>query len=357
LPAPHHVLPAGWPGPIRGRGPARRVCSWLDTLLAVSVHVLGRARHLHRLLKQEHCTDLVSCSGDLLDIPAGYLAARWARIGFYPYLFDDYAAQWTEPPARLFAARVIAPIVRRSTAVIVPNEFLARAYRDRYGVAATIVRNPVEATSASRFRPRPWPLVPGAIRMIYTGSIYTAHHDAFRNLMAALTAPGLEDVKLHLFTNSRAWHLEQAGIRGPFVLHDQVALAAAAELQQTADLLFLPLAFESPYPEVIQTSAPGKLGEYLASGRPMLVHAPADSFLSWYCRTHDCGAVVDRPSPVELAATLRRLCTDAGWRQRLVANARRRALEDFHIDRVRSTFLELLGRRHGVSASPQRHAA
>ena len=41
-----------------------------------------------------------------------------------------------------------------------------------------------------------------------------------------------------------------------------------------ADAVFLGLSFGSDHPEVIKTATPARLPEYMASGTPLIVHAP-----------------------------------------------------------------------------------
>jgi hypothetical protein len=48
------------------------------------------------------------------------------------------------------------------------------------------------------------------------------------------------------------------------VRHPHIPQSRVAAILRQADVLFLPLAFRSPIQEVIRTSAPGKMGEYLA---------------------------------------------------------------------------------------------
>jgi glycosyltransferase involved in cell wall biosynthesis len=122
-------------------------------------------------------------------------------------------------------------------------------------------------------------------------------------------------------------------------------------VQRRADLLFLPLAFDSPYPVLINTSCPSKMGEYLASGRPVLVHAPAGSFVAWYFKKYECGLVVDEPDPAKLAAAVGRLLTDNDLRRRLGHRARERARADFSVPVARATF-EGLMRSGGYAPAP-----
>jgi glycosyltransferase involved in cell wall biosynthesis len=54
------------------------------------------------------------------------------------------------------------------------------------------------------------------------------------------------------------------------------------------------------------------------------------------------GLVVEAERPAELAAALSRLIEDPSLRQRLGANARRRAVENFSRDRFLSEFMAVL---------------
>jgi glycosyltransferase involved in cell wall biosynthesis len=181
----------------------------------------------------------------------------------------------------------------------------------------------------------------GKIKIVYTGAVYHAHYDAFHNLLAAIQQIGRPEIKLHIFTAQRSAELEREDICGPVEYHHHVALSQVIEVQRQADILFLPLAFNSPIPEVIKTSAPGKMGEYLASGRPILVHAPPNSYLSWYFKKHGCGLVVDKNGPLELAQGIRQILEDEALREQLKKNALIRARTDFDLVRARATFLKL----------------
>ena len=83
------------------------------------------------------------------------------------------------------------------------------------------------------------------------------------------------------------------------------------------------------------------MAEYLASGRPVLVHAPRDSFVSWYFNRYECGLVVDRKDPAALSQAIWRLPDDADLR-RVGANAHTCAERDFSLEVTRSAFLRLL---------------
>jgi glycosyltransferase involved in cell wall biosynthesis len=114
-----------------------------------------------------------------------------------------------------------------------------------------------------------------------------------------------------------------------------------AAIQKRADVLFLPLAFHTPYPELIKVSSPSKVGEFLMCAKPILVHVPSGSFLSRYFREHNCGLVVDRDDPAVLADELNRLLSDPDLRKTLTSNAVARAKVDFNLSSSRQKLAEV----------------
>ncbi len=347
-----------------------RVRTQVNHLLRMA-GVPARARRIAAILREERCDALVAGTGDMQDLPAAMLAARSTGVRLFVYMFDYYSHQWTEALPRIFAHLVERWIVQRANGVIVPNEGLGEALRRRYGIRAEVVRNPCPAED------QPGSLDPGAgpgagpspertagrgaercaesnvarrtertagPRIVYTGAIYGAQLDSFHNLLQALGRVRHAGARLHAWTAIGSAALRQMGIVGPVEIHPHAPPEAVPAIQREADILFLPLAFASPYdPEIVRTSSPGKMGEYLASGRPILVHAPADSFLARYFRRHRCGWVVDRKDPAALAEAIDRLLDDEPLGRELAANAWERSRHDFDVEAVRARFFDVLG--------------
>ena len=304
--------------------------------------VLSRAGRIAEIVRQENCRAIVACTGEVLDLPAAYLASRMVGVPFYAYLFDYYSYQSLDPKERFFARRFEPIFLKGAAGIIVPNEFLRDELKERYGVEATVIYNPCDISEYERLPGHDFNSDGGEIRLVYTGAIYEAHFDAFRNLIAAINMLGRPDVKLHLYSASPVnWKHE--GIYGPVVGHGHQEMSAIPRIQREADILFLPLAFESPYPTLIKTSATSKMGEYLAARQPTLVHAPRESFVAWYFRHHQCGLVVDKSDPAQLAQGIEQILNDASLRQRFSANAWERARSDYSVEVSQAKFAELLG--------------
>lgn len=304
---------------------------------------ITRGLRIAVIAKQEQSEAIVAFTGNLVDLPAGYLASRFLRIPFYPYILDDYSVWgWSDRWERLFAERVEPTLLRGAAGIITPNAFLHDTLRQRYGVETTVIHNPCDLADYESVPAEQAGETNGEIRIVYTGAIYWAHYDAFQTLLSAIGRLGKPELKLHLYTAQPPAVLAEQGICGPIVFHEHQAVAEIPGIQQEADLLFLPLAFDSPFPEQVRTAAPFKVGEYLASRRPIVVHAPPDSFVSWYFRQHDCGLVVDQRDPALLAQAIERVLADGALRQRLTANAWERAKADFSIEAAQAQFAELL---------------
>jgi glycosyltransferase involved in cell wall biosynthesis len=290
---------------------------------------------------------IIGCTASPLDLPAAYLASRRLNIPFVAYLFDDPVYQWV-PGSYRRLARFWEPIWGRgAAALIAPNEVLAKDVRSRLPKATIhIVRNPVDPAALPVPAVKAPELPSGSAsdrvwRLLYTGSVYSAQASAFRNLNSALNQ--LQGrFALDVYTAQPPAALAANGLDGPYVHHHPHApQATALSLQRNADILFLPLAFNSAIPEVILSSAPAKLGEYLAAGRPMLVHAPSGSFVTELLRKADAGVIVDVPDPSRLAEALTTIANSEPLRDRIVRNAANLAGE-FHVGRARDAFCSVI---------------
>lgn len=314
------------------------------------IELPARARGIARILRREKCDAVVVCTGgnEILDFPAGYLASRLVGARFYAYLLDQYFHMVAHMLGKHFLQLLEPWLLKGASVVIAPNEFLRDELRRRHHIEPVLIHNPCDLSVYDGPLEEEAELDGSAqdhneIRIVYTGGVGSLHYDAIRNLLRAIETLDRKNVKLHLYTAQPLYDLDRVGIRGPMVYHEHEPVSAMPSIQRRADILFLPLAFNSAHPEIVRTAAPGKVGEYLAARRPILVHAPADSFIAWYFRLYECGLVVDQDDPALLARALDLLLNDATLRERLSARARERAEVDFSLPKARTQFAELLG--------------
>ena len=301
-----------------------------------------KTSQIKKVLEREKPQVVIACTGDVFDPPSVYRAAHELGIPLILYTFDYYSSQWTDPLLFEFAKTYETKIFQYAYRVIVPNEFLCSEYQKEYGTRAVVIHNPVDLAAYKHNSLKNASLNINERSIVYTGAVYEAHFDAIRNLLSAITKTGMPDLKLDLFCPQSGSYLKKNAITGPFELHQHLPNDHMTAVQQSAGILFLPLAFKSPYTSIINTSAPGKIGEYLASGRPILVHAPADSFVAWYFRKYSCGYVVDEDDPDKLAQAIIHLLQDKKLQRELSDNAYKRVTEDFDITPAQKRFMEVV---------------
>jgi glycosyltransferase involved in cell wall biosynthesis len=280
-----------------------------------------------------------------LDFPAAYFAAlRLKNLRLIPYLFDDYVFQWFGWERKL-AHGIASVLMKRASRVLVPNEFLAEAYRSRFGISTVIVRNPSEPFRAERGKEKPF-LPRSGIRIVYTGAVYHAHYDALANVAKAVESMEDSEITLHIFSQQSKAMIEAHGIKGSRVfIHPHVDHAKIEQVFSEATILLLPLAFQSPIPEVIRTSAPGKMGEYLLSGKPILVHAPSDCFISWFFQHHQCGTVAPRNNVEDLKRSIREIGHDPEKTGRLLLKAQSVGQQEFSLEVNLNRFLTAISEK------------
>jgi glycosyltransferase involved in cell wall biosynthesis len=355
----HYYLP---PVPRLTRGYRMGLRLWRERVNFV-VGAIARARAIVRILRREECDAVVVCTGghEVLDFPAAFLASRLAGARFYAYLLDQYGHMVAHVLGEHVFARLEPMLLKRAASVIAPNEFLRDDVRRRHQVDAIVIHNPCDLAEYDG------PAAAASLdltiardderRIVYTGAIGPLHYDAFRTLLTAIAALDRRNIRLHVYSAQPPALLERQGIRGPVVFHPPQPLSAMPAIQQRADVLFLPLVLHSNRPELLRTAAPGKIGEYLAACRPILVHAPPDSFLATYFRDHQCGIVVDRSDPAELAVAIDSLLSDPALRARLRARAWERAQADFNLGDARQAFARVIGLESRAVADGRKRAS
>ena len=135
LPATYYQLP---PDTQITRG-YRFGLSYVREALNAPLGLVSRARRIARIVRDEQCRAVVACTGDFLNLPAGYLASRLAGVPFYAYIFDYYSYHRTDPIEGFYARRFEPILMKGAAGIITPNEFLRDDLRRRYGVEATVI--------------------------------------------------------------------------------------------------------------------------------------------------------------------------------------------------------------------------
>lgn len=312
-------------------------------IFLLPIEFIIRTTQIIKIVRNEKCNCIIACSGDLLNIPSAYYAGMINHQKVIPYYFDDFVFQWANPIAQIFAKIIEKLVFKRTSQVIVPNEFMKETIDKRQHLNSTIIRNPINPDLNGNK-----PIISiskDETEIVFTGAIYHVNLAAFRTLIAAMDILGETKIGLNLYTAQSSYFLKSENIFGKNI--NFFSYASAKEVvvnQQQADILFIPFSFDSILPEVIRTSSPGKLADYLSSGVPILAFVPPDSFVAWFLKKYQCGFVVDKNDPLELAKGIQELINDDQLCKNIVQNATRIAAIEFDYHNASKRFLEVISK-------------
>lgn len=236
---------------------------------------------------------------------------RWNQLGMVWSLF----------------AHVFEPVLfRYAKTIFVMGDGHRALYEQKYGTrfSYTVIRNCPLPSAPHIRKERSGP----PYTILYSGNVYWPQEQAIRNLIQAVTTIEL-DVRILLYTPRHLSRFEAEFKDTSRVQFCSASQEAMADIQNNADILFLPLSFNTEAREVIEMAVPGKTAEYLMAGRPILVHAPPYAFLSTYAKEKQFAHVVDTADIEMLQAGIRRLILDTDYARKLTANARTLFKEEY----------------------------
>jgi hypothetical protein len=270
-------------------------------------------------------------------VVAGAVGARFTGLPHVVMVFDLWEENAYTDVERLFARLLEPRVFCSGTQIVVHNEQMAQHYRAKYGITCTVLPTPVEPWAPS---PTPRRQQEHGREILFAGAVYWAQEDALRRLSRAIR--GLDGVRLTIVGSST----DDASLRMRGIVADRLEPELPPEtfrlrLEQ-ADVLFLGLGFDTPHPDVIRTASPAKLPEYMASGRPILVHAPRGSHVAEYAREERFAEVADTPDDDELRAALIHVLSDLETANERAARAQELVSERHDASHVREGFCRFL---------------
>lgn len=268
--------------------------------LAEDVQAHARAEGVDRvwaILNMPSIVDVCSRLLDRLQVPL--LAHVWDDI--------DHLSQqrrldaWT----RRRTQRRFGALLARAERTAVIGETMAARYEQRYGARCCIVRHGVADGVAAREAAT----ASDEFSIGFSGGMYC--HSAWKAFQAALDRLGWQVAGKRIRLVVMSGHIAFT-TRSPAQV-DYLGWRSDAEVQQRlsgCDLLYLPQPFEAAQRELAELSFPTKLSAYVATGRPVLVHAPPHASLPVFARTHPLGALCTSLDPAAIAAAIAALAAD-----------------------------------------------
>lgn len=287
------------------------------------------------------------------------------KIPLSIYFFDLFDRGQRNNWENRMRSKIERMAISMASNVFVMSEPLQEHYGKKYRIKPILLPHPVDISSCNSSCDTENDRVKqsgGSLKIVFAGMIYEAQLDAMLNLVSVVNE--LPDVEFHIYSpiteSKRRW----MGITGSqVVFHGSVPHNEIPVVLQNADILFLPMAFECVYPQmvkkiptdklreqlaagrkIIETASPSKLPEYLAASRPILIHAPSYSYIARYGKEHKCAAVVDQPDLGMLRKAIFRMRYDLDYRNYLIENAKKAVVQHdvFRVSRVLQQHLGII---------------
>lgn len=276
-----------------------------------------------RVIRQRNIRCIMGISDIGPALISTYLISRLTGIPYVLYLFDIYLGNDLLPLNDLFARFFEPRMFRTASMVIVTNEGTERFYRERYGEAfkCTVIHNSVFTENYDSKRTPYNPNEPYTV--VFTGYVYWPQERSLMNLIRTLKKLPDLPIQIELYAPKM-----NETFRRAVATRENAHLTGAPQsemphIQCEATILFLPLSWCTRSPGVIATATPGKLTDYLAAGRPILIHAPPYAYINEYARREGFAEVIDEENIDKLSEAVRKLIADVQYSRRLIENAKR----------------------------------
>jgi glycosyltransferase involved in cell wall biosynthesis len=297
--------------------------------------------------------DLIYTStGDINKLEFAAEIKRHFKTSLALHILDDYVNSSYEETVfpRYWKRRLDSTFRRVLESVDLPlaiGDKMAGEYSEKYGKPFYGFHNPID--------PKVWvqdteeqaltadEASTGEFTFLYAGKVNRDTVEPIIHFMDAvdvLVAQG-HAVRLQIcspYPFERIYRL--LGERAKSVYHGKVPYADLPATFRNADALLLPLDFSEATIRYIRLSMLTKATEYMISGSPIFIFAPAELAVSEYLMKHDsafhCG------DPVGLEAAILEFMNDPAGRVRIAANAVRCASEDHVIELVGERLRKLI---------------
>jgi len=292
-------------------------------LFYLPLNIVGRGK---KIIAKENIELLLGYSDYGSALFSTYLLHKITKKSFSLFFYDLYYGNKLPLVYRILAYFLEPKLFESASKIFVMNEALQEYYQKKYKREIFVIHNsiPIQKSKPELLLNHSEPY-----KIVFTGTIYWPQLDAIKNLIKAVENIQNPKVQLYLYTPHDKGYLKRRGIfESKKIIFATGLPFEMPEIQKSADILFVPLGFKTKYPLLINTSSPGKLYEYLISGRPVLIHAPRGSYISEYAKGHNFALVVDEENIEKLKEAITELIVNKSLVRKLTANAWRTALSN-----------------------------
>jgi glycosyltransferase involved in cell wall biosynthesis len=238
---------------------------------------------------------------------SAYFASLMSGLPLVLYLFDLYQGNCLDGPQHVLARLFEAKLFRRAKRVLVTNEATRDYYLNKYGgeKAIEILYNSIDLSFSKETTVADSNSVKKDI--VFTGNVYWSVEQSLKNLILAMDEIRDLPLRLKIFAPRIPEELQKIIDLNPNIQFGLVPADQVKDVQAQAWLLYLPMSWNTPFPDIIRTASPAKLTDYILARRPILVHAPEEAYVSRFVKEHHLGMAVTQNDVKTLANSLRDL--------------------------------------------------
>lgn len=210
------------------------------------------------------------------------------KLNLVLFVMDDWQGHHEShrlPYSRRRRELLKEAVNRASTRFAVSREMAAHyeeAYQNSWQVAHNAIRCDSIATPNGESSRRNQVLLAGDINQFRFDAVL-----AFAEAIERHNCRSEQRIEFVVLGEVAEQHRSPLSALNAVTLQDRQPHSVCLEAMRAADLLYLPLAFSRSSARISRYSMPTKLPEYLATGRPVLFHAPFESALFQVAERYD----------------------------------------------------------------------
>ncbi|MFA6513914.1 MAG: hypothetical protein WCT50_01320 [Patescibacteria group bacterium] len=301
----------------------KNLASLLKFLL-VSLSLINKIIKQGKEITKNKKIDLIIGLSDVeINLVSTLILSKILKKPFAIYLFDLYYGNQLSFPYNAIAKFAEPIIFKTAKNIIVTNGATKDYYLNKYGMEEkyTIIHNCVFPENYENIIPTTIKKTDDKISIVFTGNIYWPQETSLDNLLKLINNNQTENIEISIYCPSPPTNLINKYQDNKKIKFTAAAQSDMPRIQSEADILFLPLSWNTEAPDIIRTASPGKLTDYLISGRPILIHAPKYSFIAKYGKENNFAEVVDEENIDKLKIAIDKLSNNHIYSKQLVLNA------------------------------------
>jgi glycosyltransferase involved in cell wall biosynthesis len=274
-----------------------------------------------------------------LNVPAAvHVMDDWPSTISSKGLFKKY---WSEKIDREFKS--LLDIVDLHLSI---SDSMSDEYKKRYNKKFIPFHNPIDIKLWGPFTKKDFKVNEEYVNILYSGRIGdNGIAESIVEVASAIDSMNgsKANIKLHIQTPTRDKRILdqlqkcQCVVFNPFAEYKRIP-----EIFSNADILLLANDFNKQGIKYLRFSMPTKASEYMISGTPVMVYAPATAAVSQFFGRNECGYCITRRSMADIANGIRYLIENESYRQKISLNAIKLARDRFDAEKVRDEFQNLI---------------